>query len=206
MSTREPETTETTETNDPEASGEGALDLTELSPEEANNALMAATEEVAEDEPELPVGVEGAAQPIHAERAIRLALMQKGIREEPCPTNKNPFSRYFGYGAQKWCADFVGWCFDRTGDQDKRVPWGYVSSVKTIIAWAEREGRIQSQPRRGQIFAYENGKHTGIVTSVQGNKFTTIEGNTKGVDGRTCWVHDHVRTNNGTYYFIRPPA
>src|SRR5205823_1937732 len=99
-----------------------------------------------------PIGLAG-----QANRAVALALTQQGIREEPCGTNKNPYSRYFGYGAQAWCADFIGWAFDRTGDQNKRVPWGYVSNVSNITNWGRAHNLLVGSPERGHIFTYRNG-------------------------------------------------
>ena len=105
------------------------------------------------------------------------------MREKPCPTNRNPYSTYFGYGPQYWCADFVAWCFDRTGNRDRKVPWGYPSSVANITVWAQRRGLIVSSPRRGDIFTRRDGAHAGLVVGVGGGTFSTIEGNTTGPAG-----------------------
>ena len=141
------------------------------------------------------------------ERAVVLALTQQGMRENPCGSNRNPYSTYFGFGPQEWCADFLGWSFDRTGNRDKKVPWGHPSAVRNITAWARQRGLIVPTPRRGDIFTYRNGAHTGLVTAVTGRTFKTIEGNTSGPDGRTCWVAQHTRaTDDGRYFFVRWPA
>jgi hypothetical protein len=139
----------------------------------------------------------------HALRAVAAALRQQGRREDPCGTNRNPYSTYFGFGAQFWCADFVAWCIDTTGNHDKRVPWGPPSAVRTIIAWAERKSLVAALPERGDIFTYRNGAHCGLVTGGGDGRFTTIEGNTTGRDGKTCWVAQHTRRIDETYYFVR---
>jgi CHAP domain len=136
-------------------------------------------------------------------RAVAAALHQQGRREVPCGSNRNPYSAYFGYGAQFWCADFVAWCVDTTGDRDRRVAWGAPSAVRTISAWAERSGLVVSSPARGDIFTYRNGAHCGLVTGSDGKRFTTVEGNTTGRDGKTCWVAQHTRRVDETYYFVR---
>src|SRR3954468_20715702 len=122
----------------------------------------------------------GAAAPVsaHQQQMIALALTQKGMREHPAGSNSNQYSTYFGFGRQFWCADFVAFCFDRTGARQKQVPWGYPSAVENITAWGQRNHEIHSMPMRGDIFTRKNGKHTGIVISAQGSKFMTIEGNT----------------------------
>jgi CHAP domain len=142
----------------------------------------------------------------HALRAVALALTQQGMRENPCGSNRNPYSAYFGYGPQFWCADFVGWSLDSTGNRDKKVPWGYPSAVRNITTWARGRGLIVPTPRRGDIFTYRNGAHTGLVAGVSGGAFTSIEGNTSGPDGRTCYVAQHKRAvSDGRYWYVRWP-
>ena len=111
----------------------------------------------------------GGAAPIsrHQRRALRLALTQKGIRETPPGSNVNIYSKYFGFGAQFWCADFVAWSLDKTGNQDRKVPWGYPSAVENITRWGKRNGKIHSRPQKGDIFTRRDGKHTGWVVSSQ---------------------------------------
>ena len=84
----------------------------------------------------------------HQQRAMALALSQKGIRETPPGSNIQKYSQYFGFGAQFWCADFVAFCMDKTGNRDKKVPWGYPSACDNIGAWGKRTGKIHSDPRR----------------------------------------------------------
>ena len=140
----------------------------------------------------------------HQKRALKLALSQKGMREEPRGSNNNKYSRYFGFGRQPWCADFVAFCVDMTGSHpDKKVPWGYPSAVRNITAWGRRNRTIHSRPRKGDIFTYKNNCHTGFVLSVQGSKFMTIEGNTSGPGG-DFYVASHSRdASDGTYFFVR---
>ena len=200
---------------DPTQSVVGLVD-DEMSPTEMNDLLISVAEELVDDEDGGEADEAGAAAAAagpapgaaglaHGVRAIRLAVTQKGMREEPCPTNRNAYSRYLGFGPQFWCADFVSWALDRTGNRDRKVPWGYPSAVESITAWAQRTDRIVDAPRRGQIFTYRNGKHTGFVTKVRGDTFTTIEGNTSGPDGTVCWVYEHLRRDDGSYFFVLPP-
>jgi hypothetical protein len=61
-----------------------------------------------------------------------------------------------------------------------RSPWGYPSAVSNITAWGQRNGKIHSQPQKGDIFTRKDGGHTGFVLSTRGSGFMTIEGNTSG--------------------------
>jgi hypothetical protein len=184
---------------DPTQSPDGTL-----GPPEVEQAGEEAVDAAAVDE--LGAAAEIATRGMQPGRAVVLALTQQGMRENPCGSNRNPYSTYFGFGPQEWCADFLGWSFDQTGNRDRKVPWGHPSIVRNITAWARGRGLIVPTPRRGDIFTYRNGAHAGLVTSVTGTKFKTIEGNTSGPDGRTCWVAQHTRaTNDGRYFFVRWP-
>src|SRR5437870_10429274 len=46
------------------------------------------------------------------------------------------------------CADFVAYCVDRTGNGDRKVPWGYPSAVSNITAWGQKHGRIDRKSTR----------------------------------------------------------
>lgn len=176
----------------------------DVDPDQAADGTL--DEPIVEEQEEGPDEVLAEVEGGQALQAVALALQQQGMRERPCPSNRNPYSAYFGYGPQFWCADFVAWCFDRTGNQDKKVPWGYPSAVLNITAWAQRQGLLVSTPRRGDIFTYKSGGHTGLVTAAGGGTFSTIEGNTKGRDGTTCWVAQHKRsTTDGRYHYVRWP-
>ena len=187
---------------DPSQATEGVLD--QQDPAWFEELEITAAEEILAEEEEDPT--RGPA-PIsaHQRKALRLAVTQKGVRETPPGSNNNPYSRYFGFGPQFWCADFVGWALDRTGNRDKKVPWGYPSAVENITAWGKAKGLIHSQPRKGDIFTYKNGKHTGFVLKADGTRFISIEGNTGGPVG-IVYVASHARdASDGTYFFVRHP-
>ena len=144
----------------------------------------------------------------HQRRALALAVSQKGMREHPRGSNDNKYSRYFGFGRQFWCADFVSWAFDKTGNADNKAPWGYPSAVESITRWGQQRGKIHSNPRAGDIFTRTDGLHTGIVLSVDGSMFTTIEGNTTETgetdEKKAFYVASHTRdASSGLYHFVR---
>lgn len=89
------------------------------------------------------------------------------------------------YQGQPWCAAFVSWCFMKAFGMDnakkllKHWPYVYCPTLGTLFT-------KNSNPKKGDIVIfYHNGKftHTGIVIAVNGDKFTTIEGNTSGASG-----------------------
>lgn len=171
-------------------------------PERFAELEVEAAEDILSEETRAAPGVDPISR--HQRRALALALTQKGIRETPPGSNVNIYSQYFGFGAQFWCADFVAWSLDKTGNENRKVPWGYPSRVENITAWGKLNGKVHSRPRKGDIFTRKDGMHTGWVVSTQGTTFSTIEGNTDGPDGRVVWVAAHQRdAADGLYYFVR---
>jgi hypothetical protein len=117
--------------------------------------------------------------PTLGQRALKKAITQLGNGESPPGSNRQKYSRYFGKGAQYWCADFVSWSFDTVGNGNKKLPWKNPSSVSSIIAWGQKGHEVKT-PKPGDIFTMKgNGvSHTGLVRKVNGKTFYTLEGNT----------------------------
>ena len=165
--------------------------------------LAAAEGVVLQEEPEGDLAASASGISAHRLQALKLAVTQKGMREHPQGSNDNKYSRYFGFGPQFWCADFVAFCADMTGNRDKKVPWGHPSVVKNITSWGQRNGTIHSQPQKGDIFTRKDALHTGFVLSVDGTTFMTIEGNTSGPGG-DFYVASHKRdASSGLFFFVR---
>ena len=86
------------------------------------------------------------------------------------------------YQGQPWCACFVTWCFVNAFGKNnaqkllKHYPYVYCPTIANLFT-------LNANPKVGDIVIFKhNGTftHTGIVTSVNGDYFTTIEGNTNG--------------------------
>lgn len=89
------------------------------------------------------------------------------------------------YQGQPWCADFVTWILEESfGKENARkllrhYPYIYVPTLMSLFT-------RNANPEIGDIVCfYRNGEfaHTGIVVSVDGDYFETIEGNTSGASG-----------------------
>ena len=89
------------------------------------------------------------------------------------------------YQGQPWCAAFVTWCIQQafgvanTAMLLKHYPYVYCPTMKSLFT-------LNANPKKGDIVVfYHNGTftHTGIVIAVNGDLFTTIEGNTSGASG-----------------------
>ena len=89
---------------------------------------------------------------------------------------------YPAYQAQAWCAAFVSWCMMKAFGLEtakkllKHWPYVYCPTMANLFT-------LNSNPKVGDIVIfYRNGEfaHTGLVIAVNGDQFTTIEGNTSG--------------------------
>lgn len=117
---------------------------------------------------------------------------------------------YPAYQAQAWCACFVSWVLMKVYGQTeaKRLlkHWPYVYCPDLA---AKTTNKV---PKRGSIIIFfRNGvyAHTGFVESVNGNKITTIEGNTSGASGivpnggGVCRkTYDITTLSSNTKYFM----
>lgn len=130
------------------------------------------------------------------DRVIAIATAEIGYLEKKSNSRldsktenagQNNYTKYWrdikpSYQGQPWCACFVTWCFvqafgiDTTKKLLKHYPYVYCPAMSSLFI-------LNSNPQKGDIVIfYRNGTfaHTGIVTGVNGDYFTTIEGNTSG--------------------------
>lgn len=107
----------------------------------------------------------------------------------------------------EWCTSFVAWCFWRQcGAEAKRIlclTGDYGASCTAWAGYYKAAGRLFSKPKVGDQY-FQRGSdgapcHTGLVESVSGRTFTTIEGNAGNMVKRV------QRKLDGTVYgFGRP--
>ena len=118
----------------------------------------------------------------YLEKASNASLYDKTAN-----AGRNNYTKYWRdikpeYQGQPWCAAFVTWCFEKAFGKEnakrllKHYPYVYCPTMASLF-------KLNANPKSGDIVIfYRNGEfaHTGIVTSVSGDYFTTIEGNTSG--------------------------
>jgi hypothetical protein len=130
------------------------------------------------------------------DKVIQIADTEVGYLEKATKSNlydktanarRNNYTKYWAeiypsYQGQPWCACFVTWCFVQAFGKDKAAmllkhyPYVYCPAMSGLF-------KLNANPKRGDIVIFKhNGvfTHTGIVTSVDGDYFTTVEGNTSG--------------------------
>lgn len=132
----------------------------------------------------------------HINNMIKIATAEIGYLEKRSLSNlddktanagSNNITRYWrdikpDYQGQPWCACFVTWVFVQAFGKDaakkllKHYPYVYCPTMASLFT-------LNANPKVGDIVIFKhNGTftHTGIVVGVDGDKFTTIEGNTSG--------------------------
>jgi peptidoglycan hydrolase-like protein with peptidoglycan-binding domain len=107
--------------------------------------------------------------------------------------NANPFSKFFGRPGEAWCADFVSYCFTKSGH-----PLNF-ASVDSLLAHLKANHAFHTgKPKPGDIviFDWDRGdsdpsEHTGMVEKVfqKGGQWfvQTIEGNSGDRVQRNTW-------------------
>lgn len=107
-----------------------------------------------------------------------------------------------------WCTSFVAWCFWRLcgNVEAKRILCLTGDYGASCTAWAryyKAQARLFTKPKVGDQY-FERGSdgdpcHTGVVESVSGNTFVTIEGNASNMVKRV-----NRKLDNTVYGFGRP--
>lgn len=109
------------------------------------------------------------------------------LDDKTANAGQNNYTKYWrdikiSYQGQPWCAAYVTWILvqafgvDITTKLLKHYPFVYCPTLGSLF-------KLNSNPKVGDIVLfYRNGTfaHTGIVIGVNGDYFTTIEGNTSG--------------------------
>lgn len=102
--------------------------------------------------------------------------------------NNTKYGAFTGAQNQPWCASFVDWNMSQAAggkENAQKVMRGPLyAAVSGLWDNFKKAGAMTNTPEPGDIVIYKNGSsHTGLVETVNGNKITTIEGNTSGGSG-----------------------
>lgn len=113
------------------------------------------------------------------EKFLRIANNEVGYKENKDGTTK--YGVWYGIPKGGWCAMFVSWCANQTGVLGDKIP--KFAGCGDGVRWFKNKNQWVTIPKPGDLFFLKPTKsgatssHVGIVYSVNGNKFTTIEGN-----------------------------
>lgn len=124
-----------------------------------------------------------------ASRILNIAKKEVGVKESPAGSNLVKYNTaYYGRAVQgsnyAWCAVFLWWVFKQAGLSNLYYGGKKTAYCPALLDYYKQQGRIiKSDFKPGDIvfFNFSGGKtpkHVGIIQKVNGNKLTTIEGNT----------------------------
>ena len=143
------------------------------------------------------------------EDILATASREIGYREGRGRHNK--YGEWYGMDCVAWCMEFVQWVYHETGCD---LPFK-TASCGTLLRWYQEHQPecVTDKPVRGciVIFDFPNTQyvtdHTGLFVRLEGDKITTIDGNTSGgSDGNGGWVQQRTRSlsyANPTYIVPR---
>lgn len=114
---------------------------------------------------------------------IQEAYDEQGVCESPANSNNVKYNTWYynrkvSGSLYPWCAVFISWLFRNTNLIKKSA------SCLEILNWCEKNNLIVKNPKPGDLVFFKfntnnrRTNHIGIVFRVEGNKITTIEGNT----------------------------
>lgn len=120
-----------------------------------------------------------------SDRVLNVAVSQIGFAEIPRGSNWGKHVEKYLKSVNitapsAWCMAFVYWCVDTAAKETKQIN-PLFKTGHVLTQWAKVPAKMKvSVPKRGDIFIMDFGGgkgHTGFVASVQGDRITTIEGN-----------------------------
>lgn len=84
------------------------------------------------------------------------------------------------FAVSDWCQAFISWCAEQAGIDTSTIP--LTASCPIAYRWFKKNDRVVKDVKVGDIIFFtwngsKNADHVGIVYLVNGNSFTTIEGN-----------------------------
>lgn len=139
----------------------------------------------------------------------------KDLDDKTANAGKGNYTKYWRdvapeYQGDYWCACFISWVFMKAFGKSTAIKllkhWPYISVYDLSTRFTH-----YSTPKVGDIVMfYSNSQgyyHTGLVISVNGSQFTTIEGNTSGgsgIDPNGGGVFQKSRSVNSGTLFARP--
>ena len=99
-----------------------------------------------------------------------------GIGENPPGSNHNEITVYYGWDAA-WCCMFIWAIFDKSGHGNLFMGGGKTAYCFDVKNWYQARGKFGGTPREGALVIYGGSGHIGIVESVSGSNWVSIEGN-----------------------------
>lgn len=119
------------------------------------------------------------------QKILKVAVAEIGNKEAPSGSNRQKYGAWYGMNGVPWCAQFVSWVYHHAGFPLPIIQGGAPSGgayCPFFEHYAKKVGQWHKKPQSGDLALFHFGKnlavHIGIVETVDGSRFTCIEGNT----------------------------
>ncbi len=110
------------------------------------------------------------------EEVLTEARKWLGTGESPPGSNHNAITEYYGMDAA-WCCMFIWTIFQKSGHGDLFMNGGKTAYCFDVMDWYKTRGKFGSTPKEGALVIYGGSGHIGIVESLSGGSYVSIEGN-----------------------------
>lgn len=125
------------------------------------------------------------------EEILNQARAWLGTTENPPGSNHNEITQFYGLDAA-WCCMFIWAIFNKTGHGNLFMGGGKTAYCFSVRDWYKARGKFGSTPKKGALVIYGGSGHIGIIESVSGSSWVSIEGNlsntVKRSNGPSCSV------------------
>jgi hypothetical protein len=154
----------------------------------ALNLIGLAWKEFQGKEPEPPVPPT-IVKPTLRVLALKKAITQIGVRESPFASNRQKYGEWYRMNGVPWCAIFVSYCIETSGNSPSFTRGDRYSFVPNIVydAGMRRNGlSLTLSPIPGDLVCYDwyggGADHVGFFERGTRSSFTAIEGNTSSIN------------------------
>jgi len=106
---------------------------------------------------------------------VEVAKTQIGYKEGS--NNDTKYGDWYGMPHAPWCAMFVSWCARQAGVPTSVIRNSAVASARSYSFNLKYRNGYSYTPKPGDIFFAKDWSHVGIVASVKGDYFYSVEGN-----------------------------
>lgn len=133
---------------------------------------------------------------------IGVAETQIGYREGK--NNDTKYGDWYGLPNQPWCAMFVSWCARKAGIPTSVLRNSSCAGAGPSYFNIPSYNGSSYTPKSGDLFFTKNWSHVGLVYSIDGNYFYTIEGNSNDSGSSEGIGVFKIRRKISDYYFGVP--
>lgn len=173
------------------------------------NGYTRANAKVFSDEMKSKLQVEVYGDPDYVEHVLRYYHLGNGdivsiAKSQVGNVGGRKYWEWYGFDQHvEWCAIFVSWCANETGDLNVTIP--KFSRVEDGIVWFKNKGKWQTRnyiPKSGDLIFFDwnqdnDPDYVGIVEKIDDNYIYTVEGNSND----ECRENIYLKTTNVVYGF-----